>query len=408
MISRPERKAHHMPGSFRLFKVAGISIEVNVSWLIILVLLTSSLALGWFPTAIPRQPAGVYWGLGLIAALLLFASVLAHELAHSLVAKARHLPVKSITLFIFGGVSDLEREPQSPGVEFQMAFVGPLTSLLIGAISLYVGFLVGTRSPLVAATLGYLGAANLLLGVFNLIPGFPLDGGRVLRSLIWKASGSLKTATKWAALVGQGFAYLLILCGIWLVFTADFIDGVWLGFIGWFLLQAAQSANTQVQLESLFKGVTVGQLMSPPSVTAPLTPTLSLQQLVDEYLLTYGARSIPLVRDGDQLVGLITLADIGRVPRERWPWTLVSEMMIPLERLRVAHPADSLNEVLPQLTAYRVNQLPVVEDTRLVGMLSREAILRFVEIRRGLGLEQTDRQQVPAQPPTPHSLPRAG
>ncbi|MGZ3582643.1 MAG: CBS domain-containing protein [Ktedonobacterales bacterium] len=392
-----------MPGSFRLFKVAGISIEVNISWLIILVLLASSLALTWFPSAVPRQSLVVYWVLGLIAALLLFGSVLVHELAHSLVAKARGLPVKSITLFIFGGVSDIEREPQSPGVEFQMAFVGPLTSLIIGSVSLLAGLAIGKNSPLVAATLDYLGLANLLLGGCNLIPGFPLDGGRVLRSIIWKATGSLRTATRWAAYVGQGVAYLLILFGIWLFFTGDIIGGLWSGFIGWFLLQAAQAENTQVMLESVFKGVTVAQLMSPAPITVPSNRTI--QQLVDEYLLPHAVRSVPVVRDY-QLVGLITLADVRRVPRERWPQAFVSEAMIPVERLAVAHPEESLNEVLPRMAAPDVNQLPVVEDGRLVGILSRDAILRYIEIRRGLGLDQTGReQQAPSQPRTPVGLP---
>jgi len=392
-----------MPGSFRLFKVAGISIEVNISWLIIVVLLASSLALSWFPAAVPRQSLVVYWVLGLIAALLLFGSVLVHELAHSLVAKARGLPVKSITLFIFGGVSDIEREPQSPGVEFQLAFVGPLTSLIIGAVSLLLGLVVGTSSRLVAATLDYLGIANLLLGVFNLIPAFPLDGGRVLRSIIWKATGSFRTATRWAVYVGQAFAYLLILVGVWLFFTGDFIDGLWSGFIGWFLLQAAQTENRQIVLESVFKGVTVAQLMSPAPNTVPSNRTI--QQLVDEYLLPQGIRSVPVVRD-DQLVGIVTLADVRRVPRERWPQTFVSEVMIPAERLVVAHPSESLNDVLPRMTGPDVNQLPVVEDGHLVGILSRDAIVRFVEIRRGLGMDQAEQQrQTPSEPHTPAGLP---
>jgi Zn-dependent protease/CBS domain-containing protein len=392
-----------MPGSFRLFKVAGISIEVNISWLIVLVLLASSLAIDWFPSAVPRQSLGVYWVLGLIAALLLFASVLVHELAHSLVAKARGLPVKNITLFIFGGVSDIEREPQSPGVEFQMAFVGPLTSLIIGGVSFLAALAIDGNSLLVAATLYYLGVANLLLGVFNLIPGFPLDGGRVLRSIIWKATGSLRTATRWAAYVGQGFAYLLILYGIWRFFTGDIIGGLWSGFIGWFLLQAAQAENTQVMLESVFKGVTVRQLMSPAPITVPIT--ISIQQLVDEYMLPRAVRSVPVVH-GDQLAGLITLADVRRVPRDRWAQTRVGEVMIPVERLAVAHPAESLNEVMPHMAAPDVNQLPVVEDGRLVGILSRDAILRYIEIRRGLGLDQpAPQRQAPSQPHAPVGLP---
>jgi len=396
-----------MPGSFRIGRIAGIDIEVNVSWLVILVLLTFSLAVSWFPATVPRQSTLIYWVLGFIAALLLFVSVLLHELAHSLVARARGLPVKRITLFIFGGVSDLEQEPQSPGVEFQIAIVGPLTSLAIGAVTLVAGNLIGPNAPLVAAVLRYLGVTNLLLGVFNLIPGFPLDGGRVLRAIIWRVTGSLRRATRAATLVGQVIAYLFIVAGVFLFFNGDFINGLWFGFIGWFLLQAAQAANSQVMLESVFKGVTVGQLMSPPPLTAPAN--ISLQQLVDGYLLPHGARTIPVVRsDEGQLAGLVTLADIRRVPREQWPQTPVGQAMVPLERLHTVRPQQNLNDVLPLMTGRDVNQLLVVDDVgQLVGILSRDAILRYVEIRRGLGLDQpASSSSVPSEPP-PTTLPAA-
>jgi Zn-dependent protease/CBS domain-containing protein len=395
-----------MPGSFRIGSIAGIGIEVNVSWLVILVLLTFSLAVSWFPATVPRQPVLVYWALGFIAALLLFVSVLLHELAHSLVARARGVPVKRITLFIFGGVSDLEQEPQSPGVEFQIAIVGPLTSLAIGAVTLVAGNLIGANAPLVAAVLGYLGVTNLLLGVFNLIPGFPLDGGRVLRAIIWRVTGSLRQATRAATLVGQVIAYLFIVAGVFLFFSGDFINGLWFGFIGWFLLQAAQAANSQVMLESVFKGVTVGQLMSPAPLTTPAN--ISLQQLVDGYLLPHGARTIPVVRsDGQQLVGLVTLADIRHVPREHWPQTPVGEAMVPLERLHAVRPEQSLNDVLPLMTGHDVNQLLVVDGAgQLVGILSRDAILRYVEIRRGLGLEQLPSSSSVSSEPPP-TLPAA-
>ncbi len=235
--------------SLHLGKIAGISLEINASWLIILVLLTVSLALGWFPAAVPGLPQGAYWGLGLIAAVLLFVSVLAHELAHSLVANARGLPVKSITLFIFGGVSNLEKEPRTPGSEFQITIVGPLTSLVIAVICWFIhNALLGVSLP-AAAVFGYLAITNALLTVFNLIPGFPLDGGRLLRSILWKATGNLRTATRWATRVGQVIAWLFILAGIWLFFTGNFLDGLWLGFIGWFLLSSAQAASVQAQLE---------------------------------------------------------------------------------------------------------------------------------------------------------------
>ena len=374
-----------MPGSLRLGRIAGIDISVHVSWLIILVLLTWSLATGWFPRLYPGWPTATYWIVGLISAVLLFVSVLLHELAHSLVARGRGLPVKNITLFIFGGVSNLEQEPASPGVEFQMAAVGPLTSLLIGGLSLLLFLALKGSSPQVEAVCLYLGIANLLLGLFNLIPGFPLDGGRVLRSILWKITGSPRKATRIASGAGQIMAYLLILWGIWQFFVGNILDGIWIGFIGWFLLTAAQSANAQAMLQSMFRGVTVGQVMRGTPTTVPAT--ISLQKLVDEYFLPSGLRTA-FVTQGDRLAGMITLGDIRHVLREQWGQTPVGLVMIPLERLHAVWPQQNLNDVLPLMANRDVNQLPVVQKGTLVGVLTRDAIVRTLEVRRGLGLDE--------------------
>lgn len=374
-----------MPGSLRLGKLIGIDIYVNISWLIILVLLTWSLATNWFSQLYPGWSATTYWLVSLISAILLFVSVLVHELAHSVVARARGLPVKNITLFVFGGVSNIEEEPQSPGVEFQMALVGPLVSLLIGGLAFLLLLPLRATNTPVAAVLGYLGVANLLLGIFNLIPGFPLDGGRVLRSIVWKITGSLRTATRVATIVGQIIAYLFILWGIWQFFNGNVLGGIWIGFIGWFLLSSAQSANSQVMLQSMFRGVTVGDVMNRTPTTVPAN--ISLQRLVDEYFLPGGLRSA-LVLQGDQLAGLITLSDIRHVPREQWSQTPVGHVMVPVERLHTGSPQQSLNDVLPLMAGQDVNQLPVVQNGQLVGVLNREAIVRFIEVRRSLGLDQ--------------------
>ena len=378
-----------MPGSLHVGTIAGIKIYINYSWLIILVLLTVSLAISWFPFSTPGLATGVYYVLGFIAAILLFVSVLVHELAHSLVARARGLPVKNISLFIFGGVSNIEREPRNPGTEFQMAIVGPIASLVIGVIAWVIGLAIdGSVRPL-SAILVYLGVANILLGLFNLIPGFPLDGGRVLRSIIWKVTGSLRTATRWAARVGMVVAFLFILWGIWQVFNGNLLGGIWIGFIGWFLLTASQSANTEMALQSLLRGVRVADVMRPVTVSAPAT--LSLRQLADGYLLPMGLRAVPVVRD-ERLVGLVTLAEVRGVPRDRWDETPVSRVMIPLERLHTISPDQSLNEALPMLVSRDVNQAPVVDHGRLVGMLSREMIMRYLEVRRSLGPDEADRR----------------
>src|SRR6266568_3580866 len=373
-----------MPGSFRIGKIAGIDIDINVSWIIIVVLLTVSLATGWFPQLYPGWSTATYWLIAFLSSLLLFVSVLLHELAHSLVARRRGLPVKSITLFIFGGVSNIEREPTSPGIEFQMAVVGPFTSLVIGVICFLLQLpLRGSNSPL-EGILFYLAVTNLLLGVFNLIPGFPLDGGRVLRSIIWKITGSMRQATRAASLTGQLIAYLFILLGIWLFFAGSILDGIWLGFIGWFLLSAVQSANAQVMLTSVLRGVTVGEVMNPKPTTVPAN--ISLQHLVDAYFLPGGLR-YALVMQADHLVGLMTLSDIRHIPREQWGQVPVSNAMIPLERLHVVTPQQSLGDVLPLMAGRDVNQLPVVQNDALVGILSRDAIVQYLEVRRGLGVD---------------------
>ena len=372
-----------MPGSFRIGKIAGIDIDINVSWIIILVLLTVSLATGWFPQLYPGWSTATYWVVGFISALLLFVSVLLHELAHSFVARRRGLPVKNITLFIFGGVSNIEREPTSPGVEFQMAVVGPLTSLLIGIVCFLLQLpLRGSNSPL-EGILFYLAVTNVLLGIFNLIPGFPLDGGRVLHSIIWKITGNMRQSTRAAALVGQVIAYLFIFGGIWLFFTGYILDGIWIGFIGWFLLSASQSANTQGNLQSALRGVTVGEVMNPTPPTVPAN--ISLQKLIDEYFLLHGLR-FALVMQADRLAGLITLSDIRHVPREQWGYTPVDQVMIPVERLHAVSPQQSLNDVLPLMAGRDVNQLPVVQNGIPVGILSRDAIVQYLEVRRGLGV----------------------
>jgi Zn-dependent protease/CBS domain-containing protein len=374
-----------MAGSFRIGRIAGIDIFINVSWIIILVFLTISLATSWFPVTDPGFPSSTYFVMGFIAAILLFVSVLVHELAHSLVARARGLPVHSIVLFIFGGVSNIEHEPESPGIEFQMAFVGPLVSLLIGALSYALALLLrGSPSP-AGAILSYLAVANILLGVFNLLPGFPLDGGRVLRSIVWKITNNPQTATRVATFVGQAIAYLIILWGIFQFFSGSAFTGLIIIFTGWFLLNAAQTARTQSTFESAFRGVTVGQVMNTNVVTVPAN--ISLQRLVDEYFLPHGLYSA-FVMQGDLLAGLITLAEIRHVPREQWAQTPIGFAMIPLERLHVVSPQQRLSEVLPLLDGHEAGQLPVVQDGRLLGVLNRDAIMRSLAIRRSLGLHQ--------------------
>jgi Zn-dependent protease/CBS domain-containing protein/uncharacterized integral membrane protein len=390
-----------LPGSIVVGRIAGIQIGIHISWLVIVALLTASLATTFFPQAAPGRAPALYWIVGLGATLLLFASVLLHELGHALMARARGLPVSSITLFIFGGVSNLEQEPRSPGEEFAVTIIGPAISLAVGGLILALIPLVGHGDLLWRSLLIYLGATNVLLGIFNLLPGFPLDGGRVLRAILWKVTGNLQTATRWAARVGQVVAFLLILLGVWQFFTGNLLAGIWTGFIGWFMLTAAQSANTQAALDAALRGVTVAQAMSaaPPAVE----PERSVQAVLDELIWPYGLNAV-LVEEAGHLVGMLSPADIRRLPREQWIQVTVGKAMTPLERLVTATPRQPLSEALALLAAHRVDQLLVVQKGAVVGLLTRDAVMRLVEARRGLEpphAQPRDRTPIPAQPGRP-------
>ncbi|MGH2494177.1 MAG: site-2 protease family protein [Ktedonobacteraceae bacterium] len=370
-----------MPGSFRLGKIAGIDIHAHVSWLIILVLLTWSLAGGWFAQLFPGWATTTYWIVAFISALLLFACVLTHELAHALVARIHGLNVRNITLFVFGGVAHIEEDMQRPGVEFRVAIAGPLASFLLAGGAFLLALPLRGSGASAEAVLDYLTVSNLLLGAFNLFPGFPLDGGRVLRAFVWKVTGNFKKATRIASSVGQGSGYLLILFGMVQFFTGNFFNGLWIAFIGWFLLSAAQSANTQVELQAVLRGVSVSQVMTPHPAAVPAN--ISLQKLVDEYFLALGQRAVP-VTQGDYLAGLITLTDIMRVSRERWSYTPVGHAMRLLEQVYTATPEQPLQEALQAMGTQGINQVPVVEEGRLVGLLSRESIIRYLQVRQSL------------------------
>jgi Zn-dependent protease/CBS domain-containing protein len=376
-----------MPGSLRLGNIAGINIYAHLSWLIILVLLTWSLANDWFAQLFPGWSTATYWIVAFVSTLLLFVCVLAHELAHALIAQRSGLTVKHITLFIFGGVAHIEEEMQRPGVEFRVALAGPIASFLLATLAFLLAWPLRGSNAAAEAVLDYLAVTNFLLWAFNLIPGFPLDGGRILRSIIWKATGNFKKSTRIASSVGQAGGYLFILLGVVAFFTGNFFNGLWVAFIGWFLLSAAQTANSQVELQSTFRGVSVAQVMNTRPLTVPAN--ISLQKLVEEYFLPLGLRSAP-VTQGDYLAGLITLSDIARVARERWSYTPVGHVMRLLDQVTTATPAQPLLEVLHVMGTQDINQVPVVEDGRLVGLVSREEIIRYLQVRQSVGDEKRD------------------
>lgn len=374
-----------MNHSLRISRVAGIDIYIHFSWIIALILFTVSLASSWFPHIYPHASVTNYLILGLIASLLLFLSVLLHELGHSLVARAHGLPVKNIVLFIFGGVSNIEEEASSASVEFKVATIGPLISLFIAGICFLLWLpLRFTPSP-IEGILQVLWLSNLLLGLFNLLPGFPLDGGRILKAILWKFTGNPIKATRTAANVGMVIAYLLIVWGIFQFFYGNTLNGIWIGFIGWFLLSASLAERTQSTFEAAFSGVDVGQVMSKDPLTVPAN--ISLQRLIDEYLLPEGLPSA-LVMQSNNLAGLITLANIRQIPRENWPQTPIGLVMTPVDRLPVLSPQQSLKKALQLLTEANTDQLPVVQNGHLMGILSREELIRSLQVRRSLGLNR--------------------
>lgn len=375
-----------MSGSFRLGKIRGIDLYVNLSWLIILVLLTWSLANDWFAQIFPGWTSEAYWLIASISAFLLFLCVLAHEMAHAYIASKHGLRVKSITLFIFGGIAELEREPEHPATELRIALTGPAASLLLAGLAFLLALPLRATNSAELAVLDYLVVSNLVLALLNLLPGFPLDGGRVLRALLWHRSGDFARATSITSLIGQGCGILFILIGIVIFFVGDFFDGLWLVFIGWFLSSAAQSASILPFLRPALDGIQVQEVMNREPVSAP--GNISLQKLVNDYFQPHHLTAIPITH-GSYLSGLITLSDIGQVPPERWAVTPVGYVMRMRDQLYTVAPDATLNEVLQVMVQKEINQVPVVLDDVLVGLVSRDSIMRYL---------QTRQKQRPGQP----------
>jgi len=369
-----------MEASIRLGRLRGIVIGVHYSWLLVFALLTYSLAVGVFPSWYPGWSSGTYWAVGALASVLLFASVLAHELGHSLVAQSRGVPVISIVLFIFGGVAQLADEARRARDEFLIAVAGPLVSIVIGVVSLGLWPIVEDISQPLGAIFEYLGWANLILVAFNSIPAYPLDGGRVLRALLWGTLGNVLRATRIAAGIGVAIGFLFMAGGLFLVFRSP-LSGIWLIALGWFLQNAAQQSYQQLVIRRLFEGVRVGQLMDPDPPT--IRPDVTIDELVDA-LLAYNVRSFPVVEDG-RLVGIVTLTDVRHAPREQWPIRRVRDLMTPRERLITAKPEDDLERILRLMATHEIHQIPIVDDGRLLGLLTRNALLRFLQLRQELG-----------------------
>jgi len=357
-------------------RIFGISVDLDYSWFLVLGLLTWMLAVSYFPGEFAGWTTATYWLTGLATAVMLFVSVLVHELGHSVVAQHFGIAVPRIVLFIFGGVSEIAGEPPSARAEFWIAIVGPLVSFVLAAFFWEIEPLLIAWQPLYALA-KYLALLNLILGLFNLIPGFPLDGGRVLRAIVWKLTGKYRRATAIAAMTGRFLGFLLIFLGVWQALNGNFIGGLWTAFIGWFLESAAASQLQQETLKSLLGDHRVHDAMQRdfPQISGEIT----LQDLVDKYILPAGVRYF--VVNGDSgVAGLVTLACIQKVPRAEWATTKASQVMVPLQRLASTSPDAVLWSALEKMGRDGVNQLPVVEGNGVVGMLSREDVVHYLHV----------------------------
>jgi Zn-dependent protease/predicted transcriptional regulator len=361
--------------SWRVGRIAGIEVRIDSSWAVIALLITYSMYLR-ASILYPELSGGGAAALGLVATVLFFGSVLVHELAHALVSQARGIRVQDITLFLFGGATRARVESRGPGDEFLIALVGPLTSgLLAGLFGILAGLGREVLSRPLAGTFGYLAWTNLLLAAFNLVPGFPLDGGRLLRAAIWKATGSLGRATRIASVAGQGVGWLLVAAGVAWLLAGDLAGGIWFAFIGWFLVQAARASYQELQLQQLLRGVEAEDVMAGDLVRIP--PELSLQDAVDDYFMRYDHSGFPVEEQG-RTIGLLTLRGVRRVPRDQWPTHRVREHMVPLNEQVVVAPDARMDGVVGKLQDGEAGRVLVVQDGEVVGIITPSDLTRWL------------------------------
>lgn len=361
-------------------RIFGITIDLDYSWFLVVGLLSWLLAVSYYPAEFRNWSVGEYWFMGVVTAIMLFVSVLIHELGHSLVAKRFSVSVPRITLFIFGGVSQMAAEPPSATAEFWIAVVGPVVSFALAAIFWELEPLLVWSPPLFALA-KYLALLNLVLGAFNLIPGFPLDGGRVFRAIVWRITGKYQRATSVAAATGRFFGFSLIFLGVWQALSGNFANGLWIAFIGWFLESAAGSQLQQEILKSLLGGHKVADAMQRDFLQ--VSGDVTLQEVVDKHVLRSGVRYL-IVSGPAGPAGMVTLASIREIPRPAWSTTTASQAMVPLEKLATTRPDAVLWSAVEKMGRDGVNQLPVVEGNGIVGVLSRDDVLHYLQVLRAL------------------------
>jgi len=358
-------------------RIFGISIDLDYSWFLVFGLLTWILAVSYYPAEFKNWSVAEYWFMGAFTAIMLFVSVLLHELGHSVVAKRYGIAVPRITLFVFGGVSQIATEPTSAGEEFWISAAGPAVSFVLALIFWEIRPLLVSSGPLLAVA-KYLALLNLVLGIFNLVPGFPLDGGRVFRSIMWGITKDFQRSTAIATVTGRFFGYAFIFYGVWQAIGGNVFNGLWIAFIGWYLESAASSQGQSQLVKGLLGAHKVSEVMNQDFARVP--GDVTLQELVDKNVLAQGRRSF-VVGNGSGSAGLVTLSTIKHVPRSAWPTTTAAQVMIPLDKVVSIQPTAELWTALEKMGRDGVNQLPVLNgdaDKGIVGMLSRDDLVHYL------------------------------
>ncbi len=369
--------------SFSIFKLFGFEIKVDSSWIIVLFLMIWSLSFGAFPQYFKGLSSTTYLWMGIFGALGLFFSIVLHELFHSLVARRYGLSISGITLFMFGGVAEMTEEPNNPKTEFYMALAGPLTSIVLGLIFYSIFLLLSSLkvSMGVAGIFGYLGIINWVLAGFNLIPAFPLDGGRILRSILWWRKKDLRWATRIASGMGEIFGFVLIFLGVFNIFRGSFVDGIWLFFIGMFLQNASQVSMQRLMIFKALEGETVRRFMKSNPVTIP--ENMTIKEIVDNYIYRYQYKMYPVVRDG-KLVGYLTTRDIKEVPKEKWSIQTAGEISKPYSLDNTIHPDTDATQALSLMNRTGNSRLMVVENDQLIGVITLKDLLQFFSLKMEL------------------------
>ena len=369
--------------SIKLFKVFGIEIRLDYSWFIIFALFAYYFGFNYFPAVLPDVSGGIIAIVTIITVILFFSSVLVHEMSHSLVAISKGTPVKRITLFLFGGMAQIEKEPETPMSEFVMAIAGPAASFVLAIIFGMIWLLTG-QYEIIREPFRYLTIINIILGIFNMLPGFPLDGGRVLRSIIWKVTDNLRRATYIASTTGRVIGFLIIAVGIFFFFTGNFLNGVWFAFIGWFLQSSAHMGYRQLVFEATIKGIKVRDVMNDDMVM--VEKNIDLQKLIDEYFMKYRFGRFPVVEDfrSEKFIGIISLHDIKSIEREKWPVVRVGDIVKTVTENEKVNMSMEISDAIKKMGRSDLGHLVIMSGNKIKGIITKSDVMRFIKLRSEL------------------------